>query len=171
MLIPEKGLFYRASRRAYVGNYAVAILFLIFFLLVYQRFQLSFTLLPLTPDQAVSSLVVLGFLAVVSFLFEEPVFEGIVRHYIVTNHEVVKVEGILRKKRIVIPYGSVADVSIKKSVFGRIFNYGDLVIMGFKEPIIMKALINPELIQRIIQNKISLFRRRMPAFQKAKKEE
>lgn len=161
MRIPEKGVTYRASRRAYIGNYFIAIIFLVFLVLVYFRFDLSFTLFPRSFEQMYRSLAILLLLLPVAFLSEEPIIEGVVRRYVITNDEIIKVEGVLRKKRIVIPFANVADVSIKKSVFGRLFNYGDVEVTGLKEPIRMKAMINPELIQRIIQNKINLFRRRV----------
>ncbi len=164
MDIVTKGIKYRASRRAYVGNYFLAILITIFFYLVYVRFiyptfGITFSLFPQTIDQMVPTITILGMAAVIALLFDEPILAGIIRHYVVTNDEVIKVEGIFRKKRVVIPFGNVADISVRKSVLGRVFNYGDIEITGFKEGINMKAMVNPELIQRIIQNKINMFRK------------
>lgn len=166
MSLTERGIVYRASRRAYIGNYILAILLVIFFFLLYVRFVypiygIGFTFFPHTINEMVPTLTILGMLAVIALLFDEPILAGIIRYYTVTNNEVIKIEGILRKKRVVIPFGNVADVTVKKSIFGRVFNYGDLEITGFREAIYMKAMINPELIQKIIQNKINMFRRHM----------
>ena len=160
MDLGEKGITYRATRRAYVGNYFIIGLVLVFFVLAYFRFNLSFTLFPRTGQEIISSLIVLAFFAGMSFMVDEPVLEGWVRHYILTNHEIIKIEGVLRKKKLIIPFGSVADVSVRKSIFGRLLNYGDVQISGFKDPIVMKAMNNPELIQKIIQNKINIYRKK-----------
>lgn len=177
MEFKETGIVYRASRRAYIGNYFLAALLAIFFFIAYNRFVypvygITFTLFPKVIDQMIPTITILGMLAVIALLFDEPILEGIIRKYIVRNDEVIIVEGILRKKRTIMPYGSVANVTTRKSVFGRIFNYGDLVIDGFKDTIIMKAMVNPDSIQRIMQNKISLLRQQaLKKKDPAKKEE
>jgi membrane protein YdbS with pleckstrin-like domain len=84
-----------------------------------------------------------------------------IRKYVITNNEVMKVEGILRKKKFAIPYQSIADVKMSKGVVGRIFNFGNIEIMGFKEPIHMKGIRNPDEVLRIIENKVNLMRNRV----------
>jgi uncharacterized membrane protein YdbT with pleckstrin-like domain len=155
----EKGLVYVTSRRAYVGNYLIAAIFIVLLVVVMQKFNLSFTLFPRQPKELISTISILGFLAVISFLFEEPVIERLFRKYIVTGDEVIKLEGLIRKKRLAIAIGNIADVRVYKSFLGRLLNYGDVEVHGFKTEFVMKGMHNPEEIQRIIQNKINMFRR------------
>lgn len=156
--IKEQGIVYKACRKAYIGNYFLVMLIVIFLSFFLQKLNLTFTFFPKTYDQIWKTFFVLGSLGLIAFLIEEPAVEGLLRKYVVTNNEVMKIEGILRKKKIVIPYQSVADVRIKKGVVGRIFNYGSVEVAGMKESIFMKAVDNPEEIQRIIQNKLNIFR-------------
>lgn len=158
MKIGEKGLFYRTSRRAYVWNYVIVALLVFFFYLVFTRFGLSFSLTPRTFEQIWQTFFTLGILAAISFLIEEPVLEGVMRKYHITTNEIVKIEGLLRKKRLVVPMQNVADVSVRKSIIGRIFNFGDIDVKGFKDEFTMKGMANPEEIQKILQSKINLFR-------------
>jgi uncharacterized membrane protein YdbT with pleckstrin-like domain len=156
--IPEKGVKYKTSRIAYIGNYLLAILIIFFLLLLIQKLNLGFFLFPKTLGQVFSTFLIIGFVGLTAYFIEEPVIERIIRHYVVTNNEVIKIEGIIRKKRIAIPYQSVADVRVTKSFVGRVFNFGNVEISGFKDSITMKGMRDPEEIYRIIQNKISRFR-------------
>jgi len=97
-------------------------------------------------------------LLTITFMMEEPSIEQWRRKYIVTNNEVIKIEGILRKRRISIPHGNIADIRVKKGIWGRLFNFGDLEISGMKENISMKGIRNPDQVYKIVENKISLMR-------------
>lgn len=49
--------------------------------------------------------------------------------YIVTNLRIVQVEGILSKRTLDSSLGKVNDVEMKQSMFGRLFDYGDINII------------------------------------------
>jgi len=159
----EKGVTYKTSRISYMGNYALLGLVLILFFLVWTKFDIEFSLSPKTPHQLQSTLVAFGFLLAITFLLEEPSIERILRSYIITNHEVIKIDGFLRKHKITLPYASVADVQLHKGILGRIFNFGTVSVRGFKEggEITIKGVRNPDEIHNIIKNKISLMRSKM----------
>jgi len=156
--IPEKGIKYKAARKAFMGNYFLATLAIFFFLLVALRFNLYFSLIPLSFDALINNIVILGFFWVISFMFEQPILEGMIRKYYVTPNEVIKIEGIFNKNRVALPYQSIADINVSKSFFGRIFNYGNVKVAGFKDSIEMRSMSDPEEIQKIIQNKINIMR-------------
>jgi uncharacterized membrane protein YdbT with pleckstrin-like domain len=159
MKIPEKGITYKTSRIAYIHNYILAALALVLLILIFPR--LNFSIIITNTQQLVSYMIFFGFVVVISFLIEEPSIEQWIRKYVITNNEVMKVEGILRKKKFAIPYQSIADVKMNKGVVGRIFNFGNIEIMGFKEPIHMKGIRNPDEVLRIIENKVNLMRNKM----------
>jgi len=156
--IGDRGIVVRQSRLSFVYNYALAALVVFLLLLSWSRFNLTFSLFPQTADQLWKSMVVLGFFGVAAFLIEEPAIVGWLRHYIITNTEVIKVEGILTKKKIIIPYQSISDVEFYKGVLGRILNFGDITVTGFQNKIFMKGIRDPEVLYRIMNNKISLIR-------------
>jgi uncharacterized membrane protein YdbT with pleckstrin-like domain len=159
MRIPEKGITYKTSRIAYIHNYILAALVLILLVLIFP--SLNFSLLITNTQQLISYLIFFGFVIAITFLIEEPSIEMWIRKYVITNNEVMKVEGIFRKKKFAIPYQSIADVKMSKGVVGRIFNFGNIEIMGFKEPIHMKGIKNPDEVLRIIENKVNLMRNKM----------
>jgi membrane protein YdbS with pleckstrin-like domain len=154
--IPEKGSIFKTSRISYVQNYSLVVLAVVFLVLVwpYLHLKILFTsyadLLPFA--------IFAGFIVLITFLIEEPTIEQIMRKYVVTNNEVVKIEGLLRKKKISIPHGNVSDIRVKKGIVGRIFNFGDIEVTGFRDNIVMKGIKNPDEVYKIIENKVSLMR-------------
>jgi uncharacterized membrane protein YdbT with pleckstrin-like domain len=158
--IMEKGVVYKTSRISYIGNYILLCLVLVLFFLVWIKFDIQFSLFPRTTYEFESTMVAFGFLIAITFLIEEPTIERMIRHYIVTNNEVIKVEGILRKRRVGIPYQSVADVRVEKGIVGRIFNFGTVHVAGVGRggDITMKGMRDPDTVYRMIKNKIGLTR-------------
>jgi membrane protein YdbS with pleckstrin-like domain len=154
----EKGVRYKTSRIAYIANYFIVILLIAFLFLLSQKFKLNFNLAAASVEELIPVLTFLAFAIVAVYLAEEVDIERIIRQYVVTNNEIIKIEGVIRKKRIAIPYQSVADIKVIRGVIGRIFNFGNVEITGMKNNIIMKGIKDPEEIYRIIQNKISRFR-------------
>jgi len=154
--IPEKGNVYKTSRVSYISNYALVALAAVLLVMVwpYLNVKIFFTsyadLLPFGIFSA--------FLLTITFLIEEPAIEQLMRKYVVTNNEVIKIEGLIRRKRISIPHGNVSDIRVKKGVWGRIFNFGDVEVTGFRENIVMKGVRNPDEIYRQVENKVSLMR-------------
>lgn len=154
--VPEKGTTYKTSRISYVSNYVLVIMAIVLLALIWP--QLKVTLFFTTTRDVIAYGVFALFIVGIVFLMEEPGVEQIMRKYVVTNNEVIKIEGLLRKKRISIPHGNIADIRVKKGIWGRMFNFGDLEITGMKENISMKGLRNPDEIYRIIEHKVSLMR-------------
>lgn len=144
----EKNIKYKTTRISYMASY---------FLVPLVIFFLSILLLYLENTKWYN-IAIAGCLVVVCFLLLEPEWERAVREYYITNSEVMEIEGLLRKKRTVIPYQSVADVKVIKGVVGRIFRFGDVVIAGMKESIRMRGMKNPDEIYKIIENKIVLMK-------------
>jgi membrane protein YdbS with pleckstrin-like domain len=158
MGIEEQGIVVKQSRISYINNYLLVALVLFFFLLSWSRFGLVFTLSPGGFEEVWKTVVVSGFAVVVVFLIKEPVIERWFRYYVITNNEVILTEGILRKNRIIIPYQSISNVDVYKGIIGRILDFGDVSVVGFKNQIIMRGVSEPELFYRIINNKISVMR-------------
>lgn len=159
MKIPEKGVVYKTSRIAYIQNYVIAALVVILLVSIFP--YLNFTIFIRTTQDLISYLIVFGLILLITFMFEEPTIERWIRRYVVSNNEVMKIEGIFRKKKFAIPYQSIADVKLSKGFVGRIFNFGNIEIMGFKEGIYMKGIRNPDEVLRMIENKVNLMRNKM----------
>lgn len=153
----EKGVEYKTTRISYIANYFIVALMIVFILLSWQRFKPSFTLSPASREELIPVLVFFAFLVVALYLATEADMEKLVRQYLLTNSEVIKIEGIISKKRIAIPYQSIADIKVIRGVVGRILNFGNIEVTGIKNVIILKGMKDPEEIYRIIQNKISRF--------------
>ncbi|MEM7825441.1 MAG: PH domain-containing protein [Candidatus Aenigmatarchaeota archaeon] len=144
----EESLKYKTSRISFIFNYFLIILLLILF----------FLLLPFL-DFPFSYFVYYFFFLIILVLLLEPEAERTIREYFITNAEVIKIEGILTKKRISIPYQSVADVRVIKGIVGRILNYGNIVVKGVKDDIILKGIKNPEAVYELINRKIENMKR------------
>lgn len=154
--VPEKGTTYKTSRISYISNYVLVIMAIVLLALIWP--QLKVTLVFTSTRDLIAYGIFSLFIVGIVFLMEQPSIEQIMRKYVVTNNEVIKVEGLIRKKRISIPHGNIADIRVKKGVWGRIFNFGDLEITGMKENISMRGLRNPDEIYRIIEHKVALMR-------------
>jgi membrane protein YdbS with pleckstrin-like domain len=163
MKVPERGVVYKASARAFMGNYLIALGVLILGFLVVGRFDLVFDISPTSLFGILGTLTYIGFIGVALYLFLEFLFEGLMRRYVVSNNEIIKIEGLLVVRRYTIPYQSIAEVRVTRGPFGRIFNYGtvDVVAFGDSGGVGMTHMTNPEEIQRLIQHKVNLMRTTM----------
>jgi uncharacterized membrane protein YdbT with pleckstrin-like domain len=123
-------------------------------------FGLTFALSPQSVGELISTLVILGFLGLAAFLIEQPEWERFTRKYIVSQNDVVEIDGLISKRKIMIPYGSITQVTLKKSFVGRILKYGDLYVSVYSEggSIHMKGIRNATEIHEIIQNRINMVR-------------
>lgn len=160
--LPEKGIFYKTSRISYISNYVLVILAVLLLSILWPNFNLTFTLTPKNINELLPTVFVFAFIVLIIFLVEEPSIERLIRQYVVTNHEVVKIEGLLTKKKTTIPYQSVANIKIHKSILGRLLNYGTLHVtcVGREgNDIVMKGIRNPDEVYSILQNKIGLMRK------------
>lgn len=145
----EKGSKYKTARISYITNYIIIALIL-FFLTILQSIEFPPGILQLAS---------LGIILFMLSLLLEPEAERILRYYLITNSEVVKIEGIVIKKRISIPYQSIAHVSAVKGIWGRIFNFGTIFVKGMKDGIVMKGIKEPDVVSKMIENKISLMKK------------
>jgi len=156
--IADKGIRLQTSRLSYLYTYGLAALVLVFFFLASSRFGIAFTFAPQTTLQTLNDIVFIVFVAAFVCFAGEADFERMTRQYVITNTEVVKVEGILRKRRVIIPYQSVSNVEVYRSVLGRLAGFGDVNVIGFDAEINMKGMREPDTFYRIINNKIARMR-------------
>lgn len=147
----EGQLVYRTSRLHYLPNYIIVALVLII-LFIISPFNII--------ANPVDFIIFFTLLTIAAGFAEEPEWGRLWRKYIITTNEIKKIEGLLDKKETIIPYQSVADVSVVKTFLGRILNIGTVHVRGFKEggDIKLKGMRDPEEVQRLIQNKINLLR-------------
>jgi len=156
--IADKGIRLQTSRLSYLYTYGLAALVLAFFFLASPRFGIAFTFAPQTTLQILNDIVFIVFVAAFVCFAGEADFERAMRHYVITNTEIIKVEGILRKRRVIIPYQSVSNVDVYKGVLGRMLGFGDVNVIGFDAEIRMRGVRDPDTFYRIINNKIARMR-------------
>jgi len=156
--IADRGIRLQTSRLSYLYTYGLAVLVLVFFFLASSRFGIAFTFAPQTTLQVLNDIVFIVFVAAFVCFAGEADFERMTRQYVITNTEVVKVEGVLRKRRVIIPYQSVSNVEVYRSVLGRLAGFGDVNVIGFDAEINMKGMREPDTFYRIINNKIARMR-------------
>jgi membrane protein YdbS with pleckstrin-like domain len=152
---------YKTSRVSFLSNYLIGALAIIFFILVLTTFDLNFSILPKSGKELFDTLVILGIAAIAAGLIEQPEWVRFMRTYFVTRDEVVEVEGILSKRKIILPYQSISEITVKRNLLGRILNYGDVYIGAFRagSDINMKGIKNAHKVHEIIQNRINLLRK------------
>lgn len=150
----------KTSRIAYLNNYFIAALVIVFAILAKSEFGLSFSIFPGSVGELASTFIILGFFAAAAFLIEQPEWERFTKKYIITLNDVIAIEGLLTKRKVILPYGSISEVTVSKSIFGRMLNYGDLFLAAFRtgSDINMKGIRNASVIHEIIQNRINMIR-------------
>lgn len=158
--VSGRALTIRTARIYYFDNYILAGLVLFLASLVYSHFNLTFYFFPSTFAEFANTMIIFAFLAVIAYLIEESEIQRAMRKYMITNSEVAKVEGLLRRNRVSIPHANVSDIRVNKGIIGRIFNFGDVDVVGFKGQINIKGIKNPEMIHRVIETKIAGLKRR-----------
>ena len=147
----EKALKYKTSRISFLENYFFA-------LVIITILFISLPFLRIGSEPLHYFIFFLSLIFAIA-LIEEPEIRRYFRTYFVTNNEVIKIEGIIRKSKVSIPYQNVSSVTYKKSVLGRILNFGDILISADGDKIKMIGIRNPEEVAKIIENKISLVRK------------
>ena len=160
MVEEPREVILKTSRIYFLGNYIIAALVIIFLLLIYFMFNLNFTFFPKTESELVSTLILLGISGISAAMIEQPEWARFRTKFIITMNEVIKHEGILNKERVILPYATVADIRVEKSVLGRILNYGNLSVSSFKagSDMVMKGIRRPEKVHTMIQNRVNLIR-------------
>ncbi len=167
-----KEVVLKTSRIYFLGNYIIAGLVIILLLLLYFSFDMRFTPFPTTQSELISTLILLGIFGIATAMVEQPEWERFRTRFFVTMNEVMEYRGILNKERIILPYGTVADIRVEKSVMGRILNYGTLSVSSFKagSDMVMKGIRHPEKVHVMIQNRVNLIREGQMEFFKPKDE-
>lgn len=155
-----KELKLKTSRISYLSNYLIAGLAIIFIILLMNRFNLEFALFPQSKGEMFSTLILLGLFFIVAFLIEQPEWIRFMRQYTITLNEVIEYEGILSKRRIILPYQSISEVTVRKSLFGRLLNYGDVYVGAYRtgSDINIRGVRNAEKIHETIQYRINILR-------------
>jgi len=90
------------------------------------------------------------------YLFLLPEYAKIDKKYFIKEDNVEEVSGIITKKRNIIPWNLVANVSMKKGIVGTMLDYGDIIIstMSGKGDIVMRGISSPEKVLRKFEEKI-----------------
>lgn len=160
MKLQDEGIVYKAAPRAFVGNYLIVIGLIVLAFLVINTFSFVFSINPTTLGELVSTIVYVGFAAAIIYLGGEFFFEGTVTKYVMTRNGIMRVAGILWKKKLLIPYQNISEVNVIRGIFSRMLNYGTVEVSGYKENvIIMKHMPDPDEIRRLLQSKIDQTRR------------
>lgn len=152
-------LYFKTSRISFVSNYFIAALIIAFTILAINAFDLKFSLFP-TSGEIGSSLIIVGLFAIAAILIEQPEWIRFMRQYTITLNEVIEYEGILSKRKIILPYQSISEVTVRRSFFGRLLNYGDIYIGAFRtgSDVNIRGIRNAEKIHEIIQYRINILR-------------
>lgn len=157
---PEN-LIIKTSRVSFLSNYIIGVLAIVFLVLLLNSFDLKFTFFATTLNQLFSTLLILGLMLVAAMLMEQPEWIRFMRTYVVTRDEVVEIEGILSKRKIILPYASISEVTVRRNLLGRLLNYGDVFIGAFRtgSDIHMRGIKDAHKIHELIQNRINLLRK------------
>jgi uncharacterized membrane protein YdbT with pleckstrin-like domain len=138
----EEALSFRTSRRSFILNYIIG-----FGLLLYLLFSDAIILLP--------PFINFIFIFLISIFFLEPEGTIFYSNYFLKEENILEVRGILSKKKIAIPYKSITNILVDKSVLGRIFNFGNIQVSTMSsedKSIILKGIKHPEKILSLIEN-------------------
>src|SRR5438445_4220702 len=139
------GKVYKSARIAFIQNYILIVGLIILSLLLV---PLSDLLLPWIV------FVWAGLAIIASILIDQPAVERMFRRYVLTDIDVIKYDGVVRKRIFSIPIQSIGEIKVKQGFFGRFFNFGDVEITGFKESITIKGIIEPQSVHEILQTKM-----------------
>lgn len=136
-------------RAAFIGTYTLS-LFLISIILLYDW------LFGMTPVWKIT-LIVLSLLIAL-----EPEFRRAITSYRFEVERMVKEVGLLTKKRVEVPYSNIAQIIMRKSIMGRILNYGDVIIIptsGINSSLVLSGLKEPEKYVKLIERKMKKFKK------------
>lgn len=134
----------KTSRRSFIGTYILGIFLLFFVLLGNMLTEISF-------------LINFFFLILILMLFLDPEYFVYFRTFYVEKDRVSRVKGILEKDRTMIPFESIAHTEMKKSVLGRMFKFGDIIITPFSgqgNKIILRGIKEPDKILKEIETNV-----------------
>ena len=132
----------RRSRRSFFTNYSLAITGLIGVWFLYFIFE-------------VSALVMYISLIPIFLFALEPEYSLLDVKYIVQDENILKIKGIVSKKKEFIPWHLVAHAEMKQGIISRMLNVGDVVVSSAtgSKKIILRGLDNPNKILKSIELK------------------
>jgi len=139
-----KKIVFKRSRKSFIGNYILGIFAFLTLFSVHAVFELS-------------ALVLYVSMIPIMLLFLEPECAIINNTYTISEDNVSEVRGIISKKREAIPWRLVAHTTMRKSVIGRVFDFGDIIIIsasGVENKISFKGIKNPEKILEVIEERV-----------------
>lgn len=135
----EKRIEFKRSRKSFIEIY----LFGVLLLLLYPFFSSLYE-----SGSIINYLYLLGI--ILAFLYPEAVI--LYGDYIIERDRIIEITGYIAKKRTTIPVSSISHIVMRKSVIGRLMNYGDVISTSFTGLIIkMKGISNPDNIIKIIE--------------------
>lgn len=144
--VSKREAMYRASRISYGENYLLVTLLLLTMTVVWIKI----------PHSWWSTVIIYGILVFIVALLVEVELKRITKGYVITNGELIKAEGIVRKKKVIIPYQDVSGAEVKKGIVGTILKFGTVIVKSSKNEIRMEDVKDPEVVFKIIQNKMDL---------------
>ncbi len=130
-------IVFKTSRVSFISLYTFSALLVILFFLL--------------GLNIISPYVNLAFTLVILLIITHPEWYIFYYTFIVDKDRVIQISGFLDKKKIVVPITSIAAVTLDKSFFGRILNYGDLHVVAFADKkVILRGIRKPdELVERL----------------------
>ena len=134
----------KRSRKSFFAGYIFALLFGLIVFSVY--------VLDIFP---MFIIYLLSFPAV--YLFILPEYTILNTRYIIKDENVEGVTGIITKKKTIIPWSLVSNVSMRKSLIGMMLDYGDIIVSSIgseRSGIVMRGINDPEKALRKIEEKI-----------------
>ncbi|MEM5881691.1 MAG: PH domain-containing protein [Candidatus Aenigmatarchaeota archaeon] len=132
------------TRRAYIKNYFLSFLMLLlFFFILREKLDITF---------------VLGIL-VFAYVFYSVIYiaeiERKLKTYKIEEDKILIKEGFFNKKAIEIKMNEIGSFNIRKNLFGKILNFGDLFLYTNTKIIVLDKVYKPEDLLNVIKHKTS----------------
>ena len=136
----------KISRVSFITNYILGVFLLLYLFLSGATLRLS-------------QIFTVFFIMLILIFFIEP--ESVIEYhsYFLDPDNITEVKGILAKTQVSIPYRSISGERLRKSFVGRIFNYGSIIITSPNNEINIKGIRDPEKLYRMIEEKLTKFRK------------
>ena len=134
----------KTSRRYFFGSYILGIVILTVLIFANILTQINI-------------LVNIFFIVLISLFFLEGEYFIWYRTFYIDKDKISRIKGIFEKDRTMIPLESVAHTELKKSVLGRMLDFGDVIITPFSgtgNQIILRGIRNPDEILKYIEENV-----------------
>lgn len=134
----------KTTRVRYLLNYAIPPILFLMLILVWNRFGEEWRAYLALSVVAVFSLI----------LLLEPEFKRIYRYYLLDKDGVYLVKGIITRRRTLIPYKSITELTVTETLIGKLLRFGDVRVKGIETEIEIKGVRNPKKIYRFIRKRM-----------------